>query len=111
MNRGDQVERRAHTELPRRVRAARAYAGLSVDELANRLGVGSKTIKRIEAGARLVRPYELWGIAEICGVSRDFFSKEELWSSGRADSALLVIERLDAIEAALATLVNQLAGS
>lgn len=96
------------TELPRRVRAARAYAGLSIGELAADLGVGAKTIKRIEAGSRTVRPYELWGIAEICGVSREFFTEEELWTTPRGTRGC-VLDRLDRIETAVTTIATELA--
>jgi transcriptional regulator with XRE-family HTH domain len=60
-------------ELARRVRGARAYAGLSIPQLAERLGVGAQTVKRIESGRRAPRSYELWAIADICGVPRGLF--------------------------------------
>jgi transcriptional regulator with XRE-family HTH domain len=60
-------------EVAKRVRAARAYAGLSIPRLADELGVGLQTIKRIEAGHRSPRRYELWGIADICGLPSGFF--------------------------------------
>lgn len=62
-------------EVARRVRAARAYAGLSIPRLAEELGVGMQTIKRIEAGHRSARRYELWGIADICGLPPGFFEE------------------------------------
>lgn len=66
-------------ELTRRVRAARMYSGLSVDELAAAIGVGSQTIKRIEAGRRTPRPMEVWAIADVCGLPRNWFSAD--WRS------------------------------
>jgi transcriptional regulator with XRE-family HTH domain len=62
-------------ETARRVRAARAYAGLSIPRLAKELGVGMQTIKRIESGRRSPRRYELWGIADICGLPSGFFER------------------------------------
>jgi transcriptional regulator with XRE-family HTH domain len=64
------------SEVAKRVRAARAYAGLSIPELADELGVGAQTIKRVEAGTRRPRRYELWGIADICGLPRWFFEAD-----------------------------------
>jgi transcriptional regulator with XRE-family HTH domain len=60
-------------EIGRRVRAARAYAGLTIGALADSLGMGARTIKRIECGERDARRYELIGIAEACGLPREFF--------------------------------------
>src|SRR5947209_15300390 len=57
-------------ELTRRVRAARAYSGLSVGELAAAIGVGAQTVKRIEAGRRNPRQMEVWAIADVCGLPR-----------------------------------------
>ena len=39
-------------ELARRVRAARAYAGLSRGELAEKIGMSEATLKRVELGER-----------------------------------------------------------
>jgi transcriptional regulator with XRE-family HTH domain len=63
-------------ETARRVRAARAYAGLSVNALANRIGLGLQTIKRIECGKRTARVFELWAIAEACELPREFFEMD-----------------------------------
>jgi transcriptional regulator with XRE-family HTH domain len=106
-------------QTARRVRAARAYAGLSVNALAERLGVGAQTIKRIEAGRRSARPYELWGISQICGLPREFFdgnfeamSSEAVAVAGalaRLESRLDDIERV--VTAAYATASNGFATS
>src|SRR3954452_13743388 len=73
MYRVDNAPISSTTEIARRVRAARAYAGLSVNELANQIGLGLQTIKRIESGKRTARRFEIWAIAEACGLPRDFF--------------------------------------
>lgn len=73
MYRVENVTTTSSAETARRVRAARAYAGMSVNELANRIGLGLQTIKRIECGKRSARRFELWAIAEACGLPREFF--------------------------------------
>jgi transcriptional regulator with XRE-family HTH domain len=74
-------------EQGRRVRAARAYAGLSNEDLAERTGIGRSTLVKTESGKRQARKWELWAIAEICGVPREFFESEELSITGRGDDA------------------------
>lgn len=59
-------------DMPKRLRAARAYAGLTQPELADRLGVGRMTIVRGEEGEREPKRMELREIAEICGVPLAF---------------------------------------
>src|SRR5690349_6833259 len=89
-------------ETARRVRAARAYAGLSVNELASRIGLGLQTIKRIECGKRTARRFEIWAIAEACDLPRDFFELDLELLSRRAamlqDTLTRVEERLERIE-------------
>jgi transcriptional regulator with XRE-family HTH domain len=65
-----------HTETARRVRAARAYCGLTVREVADAVGLGLQTIKRIEAGSRVARKSEIVAIAEACGLPRDWFEAD-----------------------------------
>lgn len=93
-------------EIARRVRAARAYAGLSVKELATRIGLGLQTIKRIEAGKRTARRFEVWAIAEACGLPREFFEVDLDMLSRQAtvlqDTLARVDERLARVERALA---------
>jgi transcriptional regulator with XRE-family HTH domain len=93
------------TEIARRVRAARAYAGLSVAELANRVGLGLQTIKRIESGKRNARPFEVWAIAEACELPREFFDLDfqELCSAVAAQREMLarIDGRLDKLERTL----------
>jgi transcriptional regulator with XRE-family HTH domain len=103
-----------HKALPRTarlVRAARAYAGLTIPGLAERLGLGVATIKRIEAGVRAPRILELWAIAKVCGVPNEWFGSEFSdpdESSPEPDFAERVDERLERIEAALAIRGNGL---
>ena len=93
------------TETSRRVRAARAYAGLSVPELANRIGLGKQTIRRIEQGTRATRRFEIWAIAEACALPREFFEIDLDLLSRRAstlqDTLARVDERLDGIQRTL----------
>jgi transcriptional regulator with XRE-family HTH domain len=92
-------------EVARRVRAARAYAQLTVGELADRIGLGAQTIKRIEAARRNPRLHEVWAIAEACGLPRAFF---ELQFSGLIDRAELVVGVLSDIDARLRRLEQRL---
>jgi transcriptional regulator with XRE-family HTH domain len=83
------------TETARRVRAARAYAGLSVQELADGIGLGLQTIKRIEAGKRSARRYEIWAIAEACSLPRDFFEIDFGLLCERAETMDALLRRVD----------------
>jgi transcriptional regulator with XRE-family HTH domain len=76
MYRIENVTITSSVETARRVRAARAYAGLSVNELASRIGLGLQTIKRIESGKRSARRFEVWAIAEACALPREFFEMD-----------------------------------
>jgi transcriptional regulator with XRE-family HTH domain len=55
-----------------RIRAARAFAGLTQDQLAEMLGVDTNTIKRRESGTNLPKRGELLAIATITGVPISF---------------------------------------
>jgi transcriptional regulator with XRE-family HTH domain len=85
------------TDYAARIRAARAYAGLKQDELAERLGVDTNTIKRREAGTQNPKRGELLAIAAITGVPVSFMEH----GFGETDEAE-VLQRLDRIEALLA---------
>jgi transcriptional regulator with XRE-family HTH domain len=93
------------SETARRVRAARAYAGLSVNELAEQIGLGLQTVKRIENGKRGALTHELWAIAQACGLPREFFDLDLDLLSNRAsrlERTLTQVEtRLKRIEAHL----------
>jgi transcriptional regulator with XRE-family HTH domain len=95
----------SQSELARRVRAARAYAGLSVADLADRVGLGLQTIKRIESGKRNARPFEVWAIAEACELPREFFDLDfqELCKAVAAQENMLgkIDCRLDNLERTL----------
>jgi transcriptional regulator with XRE-family HTH domain len=60
------------TELAKRIRAARAFAGIDQAAVAEALGVSVITVKRMERGARDVPLDELQKLAEICEVPREF---------------------------------------
>jgi DNA-binding XRE family transcriptional regulator len=88
------------TEQGRRVRAARAYAGLSNEELADQVGIGRSTLVKTEAGARQARTWELWAIAEVCEVPREWFTDES--------ASMAVASRLSAeVDAVLPTADEQ----
>jgi transcriptional regulator with XRE-family HTH domain len=102
MYRVDTAPVSSSTEIARRVRAARAYAGLSVSELASRIGLGLQTIKRIESGKRTARRFEVWAIAEACNLPREFFEIDLDLLNRRAatlqEALARVDERLERIE-------------
>jgi transcriptional regulator with XRE-family HTH domain len=79
-----------------RVRAARAFAGLTQDQLAERLGVDTNTIKRREAGTQHPKRGELLAIAAVTGVPESFM--EHGFGEPAASE---ILERLGRIEAAL----------
>jgi transcriptional regulator with XRE-family HTH domain len=83
------------TETARRIRAARTYACLSVAELAGRIGMGIQTVKRIEAGRRSVRRFEIWAIAEACGLPRAFFEMDFCELAERAAVSSAALTRID----------------
>lgn len=64
-------------EISRRMRAARAYAGLSsVKKLAAKIdepGLGTSTLYAIEQGRRRARPRDLRAIAQACGLPDSWF--------------------------------------
>jgi transcriptional regulator with XRE-family HTH domain len=84
------------SELARRVRAARAYAGLSVRDLADTIGIGLQTIKRIEAGTRAPRKMEIWAIAEACELPREWFELEWTELAMRAAEGAELLARVEA---------------
>lgn len=65
-------------ELSRRLRAARAYKGLSKLEMATALGMSESTYKRIETGTKGFEGWQREGflaaIADATGMPRGFFN-------------------------------------
>lgn len=92
----ERVHWRVVSDYAARIRAARAYAGLKQDELAEHLGVDSNTIKRREAGTQNPKRGELLAIAAVTGVPVSFMEH----GFGEIDEAE-VLQRLDRIEALL----------
>lgn len=86
-------------ETRRRVKAARALAGISVKDLAERIGqkgLGERTLRELEGDAgRAWRPMELQAVAQACELPYEFFTVDfsQLSLSARTDT------RLDALEA------------
>lgn len=67
-------------EVGRRVRAARGYADLSQAELGKLVGISEDRLTGLEHGSKEAKPWELWGIAEVCGLPRSWFTVD--WRSG-----------------------------
>lgn len=63
----------AVSEIGKRIRAARGYADLSQEELADRLGYERQAIRRREEGDQHPRRAELIAIAQVCEVPPSFF--------------------------------------
>jgi transcriptional regulator with XRE-family HTH domain len=93
-------------EVARRVRAARAYAGLSVSDVATAIGLGAQTIKRIEAGRRTPRSFEIWAIADVCGLPREWFMADFKALSHQAERQAELLRRVEEQLAAVAAMLN-----
>ena len=93
-------------EVARRVRAARAYAGLSVADVATAVGLGAQTIKRIEAGRRTPRSFEIWAIADVCGLPREWFNADFKALSHQAERQADLLRRVEQQLSALAAMLN-----
>jgi transcriptional regulator with XRE-family HTH domain len=89
-------------ETRRRLKAARALAGLSVPALATRIDrsneLGERTLRKIESGERPLRPMELRVYLEACGLPYEFLTAN-LADLGHSDPGLE--ERLAVIESML----------
>jgi transcriptional regulator with XRE-family HTH domain len=79
-----------------RLRAARAFAGLSQEELAEALGDSVSTIARRETGKSPTKPGDRISTATVCGVPPEFM--EQGFGVIAQDE---ILERLARIEAAL----------
>lgn len=64
-------------ELGRRIRTARAWAGLSQAEAAEAMEVSDSTFGRWEKGEKLPSRAELFYFAEVCEIRRGFFTDED----------------------------------
>jgi len=97
-------------EFENRIRAARGYAGYSQKELAQFMGIGEMTLKRLEGRSRDLEPHQerfyAEQIAAICRVPVGFFflplsRMEEEWRPAEDELAHLrthLDERLAALE-------------
>lgn len=65
-------------ELARRIRAARAYKGLSREQVGKKIGVSGVTVRRMEDQSltRDIKDVELAGIADACDLPADFFNAD-----------------------------------
>lgn len=91
-------------ELARRVRAARAYAGITQEDLSARLGVSVVTYKRIEAGRRDISLEEVRRVSEITEMPVAFFTDDISSLSGSGSS-----QELEDLRGQLSGLVDRLA--
>lgn len=84
-----------------RIRAARAWADLSQDELAAQLGVDVQWVKRREGGSQGSKDVDLIAIASVCDVPLDFLRHGFPTQAGGGEA------QFDRIEQALAGLVQR----
>lgn len=70
----DDAKNAIREERAKRARAARAYAGLHQSAIAEALGQSVISVKRLEAGNRDISMDDLWTIADLCGVPREFMT-------------------------------------
>lgn len=97
---------RSPDETRRRVKAARALAGISVETLADRIGqpgLGERTLRSLEGeSGRPIRPMELQAIATATGLPLGFFTDDlvRVFESNGATTRLEEFEaRLRRLEA------------
>lgn len=70
--------------MQRRMKAARELAGISVDQLAQRInekGLKTRTLRKIEQGERDLNPREVPAVAAACNVPPEFF-EVDFWRLG-----------------------------
>lgn len=90
-----------------RVRAAQAWAGITDEEFAERLGVARRTIGRLKSGAAPVDLERRGRIAEACGVPQWFMATGFAAAPEPEDPTLA--ERVEALEGRLGTIESLLA--
>lgn len=79
-------------EIGRRIRTARAWAGISQDELGELLEVSEATIRRMEQGLKIPRSSDISYICQVCGVRRDFFTDDDPGLANLAEEAARAAE-------------------
>jgi transcriptional regulator with XRE-family HTH domain len=79
-------------DLARRIRTARAWAGLSQAELAEAIEVSESTLARWEKAQKLPSRAEVFYLAEVCGVRRSFFTEEDPGISPLGDPEMFAQE-------------------
>ena len=74
-------------QMAQRLRDARAYLGLSQDEVASALGISRPAVTNIESGARKVEAVELDKLARLYGRTVQFFltGEQAVAAKSRAD--------------------------
>lgn len=91
-------------ETARRIRAARSYAGLTQEDMAERLGISTVTYKRVEQAKRSVDIRELARISEITQMPASFFSLD----LSAIDDGAKQRQELEDVEGRISTLVSRL---
>ena len=85
--------------IPSAIRCARAWADLTVQDLADKCGVAHSTVSRWESGVTQLDPDYIPTIAEACGVPEYLFV-DGFRSDGPVDAGAritIVIEQLQAL--------------
>jgi transcriptional regulator with XRE-family HTH domain len=70
----DSAKRAIREERAARIRAARAYAKVTQDAIAEALGQSTISVKRMEKAEKDISVDDLWTIADLCGVPREFMT-------------------------------------
>lgn len=98
-------------EFTKRLRAARGYAGLSIEALGDAIGFSHVTMRKIETTERPTKKRELKEIAEVCGLPLAFFTAD--WSVLETESPehLVRLASLEKNVEGLARIVRRLAAS
>jgi transcriptional regulator with XRE-family HTH domain len=91
-------------ETARRIRSARAYAGLTQEDMAERLGISTVTYKRVEQAKRPVELRELARISEITQMPTNFFSVDLT----ALDDGAAQKEQMEAVQERIQSLVGRL---
>src|SRR5437764_2747768 len=94
----DLSNRQGRREQGQRIQTAVERAGLSIEELANRIGCSRALIYQYLSGSTLAQPDRLQQIAALCGVPLAYFyseTEEPLASEASAERALAALNPQD----------------
>src|SRR5438270_6325458 len=88
----DLSTRQGRREQGQRIQAAVERAGLSIEELAGRIGCSRALIYQYLSGTTLAQPDRLQQIARECGVPLTFFYSEEADQAPPAESVVSPVQ-------------------